>query len=212
MKEESKDTPLSDIVISDTTVPKEAVLKKRESRKVTRKKRAQRGDFSKKNKQETKIAEESFKQKDRSPKELSEENTQKEILSQKAVLEESVSEEGPTSYYAPLFKIGINVQLGLDYCCGEDDFCMEMLRMFCSQAEEKKAEIVSLYEAANWADYAVKVHALKSTSLTIGAERLAEQAKLLELAGKERNIEYIRHSHPILLRLYDEVCETIERL
>ncbi len=222
VKEESKDTPLSDvalpdttisdIVIPDTTVPKEAVLKKRESRKVTRKKRAQRGDFSKKNKQETKIAEESFKQKDRSPKELSEENTQKEILSQKAVLEESVSEEGPTSYYAPLFKIGINVQLGLDYCCGEDDFYMEMLRMFCSQAEEKKAEIVSLYEAANWADYAVKVHALKSTSLTIGAERLAEQAKLLELAGKERNIEYIRHSHPILLRLYDEVCETIERL
>ncbi len=127
-------------------------------------------------------------------------------------MEESVSEEGPTSYYAPLFKIGINVQLGLDYCCGEDDFYMEMLRMFCSQAEEKKAEIVSLYEAANWADYAVKVHALKSTSLTIGAERLAEQAKLLELAGKERNIEYIRHSHPILLRLYDEVCETIERL
>ena len=54
-----------------------------------------------------------------------------------------------------------------------------------------------------------EVHALKSTSMTIGAERLADQAKLIEQAGKKGNIEYIRHSHPILLRMYDEVCETI---
>ncbi len=84
--------------------------------------------------------------------------------------------------------------------------------MFCSQAAEKKAEIISLYEIANWADYTVKVHALKSTSLTIGAERLAEQAKLLEQAGKQGNMEYIRHSHHELLRLYDEVCKTIKQI
>ncbi len=114
--------------------------------------------------------------------------------------------------YDSLTQIGINVQLGLDYCCGEEEFYKEMLRMFCSQAPEKKSEIISLYDAANWADYTVKVHALKSTSLTIGAERLADQAKLLEQAGKQRNIEYIRHSHPILLRLYDEICDTLAGL
>ena len=84
--------------------------------------------------------------------------------------------------------------------------------MFCSQAVEKKAEIISLFDTENWGDYAVKVHALKSTSLTIGAERLAEQAKLLELAAKERNIGYVRHSHPTLLRLYDETCNTLAGL
>lgn len=115
----------------------------------------------------------------------------------------------PPIPYPALTRIGINVQLGLDYCCGEEGFYLEMLRMFRSQAPEKKAELISLYEASNWADYIVKVHALKSTSLTIGAERLAEQAKLLEQAGKSENIKYIRHSHPILLRLYDEICDTI---
>ncbi len=45
--------------------------------------------------------------------------------------------------------------------------------------------------------------------MTIGAERLAKQAKLLEQAGKKENIEYIRRFHPILLQLYDEICETI---
>ncbi|MCI8512029.1 MAG: response regulator [Lachnospiraceae bacterium] len=121
------------------------------------------------------------------------------------------NENEPPSLYGSLAKIGVNVQLGLDYCCGEDEFYMEMLRMFCSQAEEKRAEIISLYEAANWTDYTVKVHALKSTSLTIGAERLAGHAKLLEQAGKKENIAYIRNNHPMLLRLYAQVCETINR-
>lgn len=154
-----------------------------------------------------------------------EETEQKE-----SVLEEAVPEDIPVSEktlvpeeddilssettlsFAPLSKIGINIQLGLDYCCGEADFYLEMLQMFCPQAADKKAEIIFLYETENWKDYAVKVHALKSTSLTIGAEQLADQAKLLEQAGKARNIKYIRHSHPILLRLYDEVCETIAGL
>ncbi len=120
--------------------------------------------------------------------------------------------ENGKPHYEALAKIGVNVSLGLEYCCGEDDFYTEMLSMFCSQAAEKKAEIISLYEIANWADYTVKVHALKSTSLTIGAERLAEQAKLLEQAGKQGNMEYIRHSHHELLRLYDEVCKTIKQI
>ncbi len=150
-----------------------------------------------------------------------EESLQEESISEGTVweensLEDDIGEEEPAGEsslsFAPLSKIGINVPLGLDYCCGEEGFYLEMLQMFCDQAIEKRAEIDFLYETSNWADYAVKVHALKSTSLTIGAELLADQAKLLEQAGKKGNAEYIRHGHPILLRLYDEVCETIAGL
>ena len=125
---------------------------------------------------------------------------------------EQAGEQVHTVSFTPLSDIGINVQLGLDYCCGETEFYEEMLRMFCSQAEEKKAEIISLYESANWNDYTVKVHALKSTSLTIGAEQLAERARLLEQAGKKGNLDYIYHCHSALLELYDQICETIARL
>ena len=143
---------------------------------------------------------------------MPEETMPQETFPEEVLPEETKGENSSASLYAPLAKIGINIQLGLDYCCGEDDFYMEMLRMFCSQAPEKKAEIITLYETENWSDYTVKVHALKSTSLTVGAERLAEQAKMLEQAGKKGNIEYIRHSHPTLLRLYDQICETIAGL
>lgn len=120
---------------------------------------------------------------------------------------------GPSSLpFAMLTDLGINVQLGLDYCCGEEDFYLEMLRMFSSQREEKREEITALYEAADWKEYAVKVHALKSTSLTIGAEQLSEQAKALEQAGKQADEEYIHFNHPALMRLYEEICEGIAGL
>lgn len=126
--------------------------------------------------------------------------------------EPGIDADVPQSRFAALREAGINVKTGLDYCCGEEDFYEEMLEMFCSQSEEKRKEITAFYEADNWADYAVKVHALKSTSLTIGAEQLSEYAKTLELAGKRGDAAYIREHHPALLRMYEEVCESITGL
>ena len=111
--------------------------------------------------------------------------------------------------YEALTQAGVNVELGLDYCGGEEDFYREMLRMFCAQGQEKRAEINALYESENWPDYAVKVHALKSTSLTIGAEQLSAQAKELELAGKRGDIDLIHARHAALMRAYEELCAQI---
>ena len=78
-----------------------------------------------------------------------------------------------------------------------------------AQGPEKRAEIAALYESANWTDYAVKVHALKSTSLTIGAEALSAQAKELELAGKRGDADFIRERHAALLRAHEALCAEI---
>ena len=125
-----------------------------------------------------------------------------------AQVDEEIS-AGSALPYDRLTQAGINVQMGLDYCCGEEDFYLEMLRMFYSQSEAKRDEIVALYTDANWKDYAIKAHALKSTSLTIGAEELSKQAKELELAGKKQDVGYIQDNHSVLLRMYEEVCESI---
>ena len=102
---------------------------------------------------------------------------------------------------------GITVSIDSVYVT---EFYLEMLRMFRAQSAEKLAEIAALYESANWPDYAVKVHALKSTSLTIGAEELSAQAKALELAGKGGDVDYIQENHPALLRGYVELCAYID--
>lgn len=116
---------------------------------------------------------------------------------------------GPALPRDRLLQAGINVELGLDYCAGDEGFYRDMLQMFRAQSGDKRAEIVSLYESANWADYAVKVHALKSTSLTIGAEALSAQAKSLELAGKRGDVAFIHEHHAALLSAYDELCARI---
>ena len=111
--------------------------------------------------------------------------------------------------YDRLTQAGINVELGLNYCGGDESFFRDMLQMFHAQSEGKKAEIIALYEDANWTDYAIKVHALKSTSLTIGAEALSAQAKELELAGKRGDVDFILANHAALMRAYDTICVQI---
>ncbi|WP_243152372.1 hybrid sensor histidine kinase/response regulator [Pseudoflavonifractor sp. 524-17] len=114
--------------------------------------------------------------------------------------------------YDRLAQSGINVDVGLDYCAGDEGFYREMLRLFSAQGEEKRTEIAALYESANWTDYAIKVHALKSTSLTIGAEALSAQAKELELAGKRSDVDFIRAHHHALLSAHEELCAQITGL
>ena len=130
----------------------------------------------------------------------------------KAEPETAAKEEAPETAAGPydrLAQAGINVELGLNYCGGDEKFFKKMLSMFLAQSEGKRGEIVSLYEAENWADYAIKVHALKSTALTIGAEALSAQAKELELAGKRGDVEFIRANHAALLEAYDGLCGQI---
>ena len=121
----------------------------------------------------------------------------------------STPQESTASLFDGLRRIGMNVELGLNYCYGAEDFYTEMLQMYYDQSAEKRAEIIALYESEDWAGYAIKVHALKSTSLTIGAERLSEQAKALELAGKSGDAAYIRENHQTMLQSYETVCACI---
>ena len=81
--------------------------------------------------------------------------------------------------------------------------------MFSAQSGEKREELAALFESGVWADYAVKVHALKSTSMTIGAEALSAQAKELEMAGKRGDADFIRERHAALLRAHEELCARI---
>ncbi len=121
-------------------------------------------------------------------------------------------EDEEFSRFAPLKQAGLNVKLGMDYCCGEEDFYKEMLDTFQKHSREKEVELLTLYKTGNWEDYIIKVHALKSTSLTIGAEGLSELARAIEQAGKAGNMDFVHRNHLKLLLLYEEVCKSIAKL
>lgn len=99
----------------------------------------------------------------------------------------------------------ILVSKGLTYTSGNKDVYYEILEMFVQDGIEKIEQLNSYVENEDWKNYIIKVHALKSTSLTIGAVLLSEFAKKLELAGKSEDFGIIRKENKKLLNLYNEV-------
>jgi len=103
----------------------------------------------------------------------------------------------------PMLRGAIDIFTGLQYCAENKQMYREFLKMFCDMKEEKKQRIEELFAGKAWEDYAVAVHALKSTSLSIGAKRLSEEALALEKAGKEQKEEFIMEHHAGAMYLYE---------
>ena len=72
--------------------------------------------------------------------------------------------------------------------CGSAQVFMEAARNFYEAIEEKSAQIEAFKKDANWNDYTVLVHALKSSARLIGASDLSEKAAFLEKCGDEAKI------------------------
>ena len=68
------------------------------------------------------------------------------------------------------------------------------------------------FREKNWKDYAILVHALKSSSRMIGAESLAKAAEALEKAAKKDDAGYILPHHPDAMAQYLRVSEAAARV
>ena len=99
---------------------------------------------------------------------------------------------------------------GLSYVGGNVEAYREILSLFAQKSSEKIGRIEALYKSGDLKDYIIEVHALKSTSLSIGAEKLSELAKELEAAGKAGSFSPEKKNEE-LLRLYAEAANTIRR-
>ena len=103
----------------------------------------------------------------------------------------------------------INLETGLKYCMDSKSF---LIQMFTTFTDAKRAEKVQeAFDSADWKNYQILVHALKSTSLSIGAEKLSEQAKSLEMAAKDGNIEEITANHGELMSSYEKIRLEIKK-
>ncbi len=103
----------------------------------------------------------------------------------------------------------IDLETGLGYCMNDEDFYIEMLKTY---VDGKKNEVLEeCLRQDDWKNYQTNVHALKSTSLTLGATQLSEHAKALEFACKEDNITYVREHHEEVMAEYLQFTDAIRR-
>ncbi len=118
----------------------------------------------------------------------------------------------------------INVEKGLEYSAGMTDFYKEFLLKFVSLKAEKQQKLQATFEASDWKNYTICVHALKSTALSIGGEKTSEAAKELEKAGKilmaatsselekQESADFINKNHAAAMKLYDALAAEAEKL
>lgn len=117
----------------------------------------------------------------------------------------------------------LNIAMGLKYSDDMEDIFKSILEIFCDMKDENKEKIQKAFEAEDWKNYTVFVHALKSTALSVGGERLGELAKNLEMSGKvitdvnssesdkKTAEEYIKAHHYEAMEIYEKLTEEGKR-
>ncbi len=104
-----------------------------------------------------------------------------------------------------------NPDSGLVYTGGDMDTYLDILKVFVGKEEGKKEYIDKLYQSQDWKNYVIEVHALKSSSLSIGATDLSELAKKLEHAGKAGDYQTITEEHEAFLQQYEKVTREADK-
>lgn len=87
------------------------------------------------------------------------------------------------------------------------NFYQEMIAEYLKN--DKRTVLEELFEQEDVENYRITIHALKSTSLTIGAVELSEQAKKLEMAAKAKDTDYIRLHHGEMMEKYKELYQSL---
>ena len=112
--------------------------------------------------------------------------------------------------FAALRDSGIEARAGLPYCQNDEEFYRSLLAEYARGYAEKSDMLQKSYEAEDWHNYAIYVHALKSTSKTIGALLLSEQAAKLEAAANAEDSSLINDEHYNMMERYETVTEGIK--
>ena len=103
----------------------------------------------------------------------------------------------------------IDAETALRYCGDDFDSYRELLGDYAKCCTEKRTELDRCLESARWHDFQVNIHALKSTSKTIGAMTLYEKALALEKAAEQNDANYIQTNYPDFSREYEKLAERI---
>lgn len=108
-------------------------------------------------------------------------------------------------------EVEIDKNIGLSYCGGDEELYEEMLKTYYEQGKEYAEKLPVLFENLDWRNYATITHAMKSTSLSIGATKFSEIAKQHEMAGKEENTSFIKENWNDFYDCFIKLLNTIEQ-
>ncbi len=106
---------------------------------------------------------------------------------------------------------GIDIEAGIGFAQGDKDFYRDILKEYVSEQPDNSEKLDGYFKRMDWDNYSVKVHAVKSTSRTIGAGALADLAAKMEIASRDRNLSFVENEHANTLAMYENFAEAIKK-
>ena len=105
----------------------------------------------------------------------------------------------------------LDMKKGYAYCGGKEKY-MGVLHTYSKQGADNLLQLQKLYEQNDWVNYTIAIHGVKSFMASIGATKLSDLAKKLEMAGKGEDVQYIRMHHDEMAQEFELVLAEIKRL
>lgn len=106
----------------------------------------------------------------------------------------------------------IDVAAGLAHCNDNLNLYLDILQMLYQSAPEQLETLRTLKGQKDYPNYVIHIHGIKSQLLNIGYSLLAQDAKALEMAGKESRFDYIEENTESFIASYEELLKQLERL
>ena len=100
----------------------------------------------------------------------------------------------------------------LQYSSGLVTDVLDNIKGYLTDSEANRERIKKEYEAENWNDFKIHVHALKSTSRIVGAVHMAYLAEQMEKAVGSEDISYIIQNFEELIYEHEQLCLDLEHL
>ncbi|MCQ2520991.1 MAG: response regulator [Lachnospiraceae bacterium] len=107
-------------------------------------------------------------------------------------------------------EVMLNKEEGLTYVGGDEELYLEVLEEYIQDERGKMLE--EYLQSEDMKNYQISVHALKSTSYSIGAAVMGDEAKKVEDACKEQNYDYVKAHHGDIIKMYDALVKYLQEV
>lgn len=97
----------------------------------------------------------------------------------------------------------LDTESALEYVGNDVSIYKEVLNSY--RKDSRLLLLSKNFQEKDWDNYKINAHALKSTSLSIGASDLSEEAKEMEFAAKNGDYDLIFEKHPDMMHHYEQL-------
>jgi len=104
----------------------------------------------------------------------------------------------------------ISVGAGIANCNDNVAVYLDILRILYDDADQQLDELQSLWTQKDYVNFTILIHSLKAQLLNIGYILLAEDARALEMAGRENRYDFIEQHLSDFVNSYKELKKQLE--